>query len=330
MKKEKITIIIPCYNAERYIMRCFESIHRQTYGFDYLDVIFVDDLSDDNTFSIVDSLQKKYPANVTAVKLNKKGLSGGARNLGMNLCTGSYLTFLDADDYLHPEMLNILYDKITKDSSDIVQCMALAGSCDFPDFPSKQICPDETLSLDDADNRKNLIIQCTAEYNMCAWGKLFSTSFLKNNNIRLLENMYFEDNHFSLLCILLAHKYSIVGKQLIYYYNNISSITHTSLSSDKIFQLSLSMDILIQEISDRGLNEFVTSKYYHEIQVFLFWKKYIEPLELLKKIYNEKKQSFRQQFLLDYHDINISDNPYILGIKNDTIYELIDFLINGE
>ena len=61
--KDKISVIIPCYNVQKYIMRCFDSIYSQTYGFENLEVILIDDLSTDNTWSILESLQRQYPEN---------------------------------------------------------------------------------------------------------------------------------------------------------------------------------------------------------------------------------------------------------------------------
>ena len=80
--KDKISVIIPCYNVQKYIMRCFDSIYSQTYGFENLEVILIDDLSTDNTWSILESLQRQYPENVISLKIQKKGKCGGARNLG--------------------------------------------------------------------------------------------------------------------------------------------------------------------------------------------------------------------------------------------------------
>ena len=91
--KDKISVIIPCYNVQKYIMRCFDSIYSQTYGFENLEVILIDDLSTDNTWSILESLQRQYPENVISLKIQKKGKCGGARNLGMDICTGKYTVF---------------------------------------------------------------------------------------------------------------------------------------------------------------------------------------------------------------------------------------------
>mgnify|MGYP000411754809 FL=1 len=130
--KDKISVIIPCYNVQKYIMRCFDSIYSQTYGFENLELILIDDLSTDNTWSILESLQRKYPENVISLKMQKKGKCGGARNLGMDICTGKYITFVDADDYVHPDMLRVLYDRMTEDDYDVAQCGVSCFKADKP------------------------------------------------------------------------------------------------------------------------------------------------------------------------------------------------------
>ena len=121
MNKDKISIIVPCYNVSDYLLNCFDYIKKQTYGFDNLEVIFVDDISSDNTWNLLESLRNDYPNNVKIFKLDKKGNSGGARNKGIDNCSGKYLTFVDADDFIHPMMLEIFYKQMLIDDYDIVQ-----------------------------------------------------------------------------------------------------------------------------------------------------------------------------------------------------------------
>ena len=99
--KDKISVIIPCYNVQKYIMRCFDSIYSQTYGFENLEVILIDDLSTDNTWSILESLQRQYPENVISLKIQKKGKCGGAANIShlwmrtimcIRICSGCCMT----------------------------------------------------------------------------------------------------------------------------------------------------------------------------------------------------------------------------------------------
>lgn len=176
--KDKISVIIPCYNVQKYIMRCFDSIYSQTYGFENLEVILIDDLSTDNTWSILESLQRKYPENVISLKIQKKGKCGGARNLGMDICTGKYITFVDADDYVHPDMLRVLYDRMTEDDYDVAQCGVSCFKADKPNVLEVNDLEIQRLDLDNVDNRKNLIIGLTGFTSVTAWAKLYSTKFI--------------------------------------------------------------------------------------------------------------------------------------------------------
>ena len=185
--KDKISVIIPCYNVQKYIMRCFDSIYSQTYGFENLEVILIDDLSTDNTWSILESLQRQYPENVISLKIQKKGKCGGARNLGMDICTGKYITFVDADDYVHPDMLRVLYDRMTEDDYDVAQCGVSCFKADKPNVLEVNDFEIQRLDLDNVDNRKNLIIGLTGFTNVTAWAKLYSTKFIIEHNLRFMR-----------------------------------------------------------------------------------------------------------------------------------------------
>lgn len=184
--KDKISVIIPCYNVQKYIMRCFDSIYSQTYGFENLEVILIDDLSTDNTWSILESLQIQYPENVISLKIQKKGKCGGVRNLGMDICTGKYITFVDADDYVHPDMLRVLHDRMTEDDYDVAQCGVSCFKADKPNVLEVNDFEIQRLDLDNVDNRKNLIIGLTGFTNVTAWAKLYSTKFIIEHNLRFV------------------------------------------------------------------------------------------------------------------------------------------------
>lgn len=232
--KDKISVIIPCYNVQKYIMRCFDSIYSQTYGFENLEVILIDDLSTDNTWSILESLQRQYPENVISLKIQKKGKCGGARNLGMDICTGKYITFVDADDYVHPDMLRVLYDRMTEDDYDVAQCGVSCFKADKPNVLEVNDFEIQRLDLDNVDNRKNLIIGLTGFTNVTAWAKLYSTKFIREHNLRFIEDVYYEDTHFSMLCVLLAKKYCKVQSTLYYYFENTEGIIRSEISNAKI------------------------------------------------------------------------------------------------
>lgn len=316
--KDKISVIIPCYNVQKYIMRCFDSIYSQTYGFENLEVILIDDLSTDNTWSILESLQRKYPENVISLKIQKKGKCGGARNLGMDICTGKYITFVDADDYVHPDMLRVLYDRMTEDDYDVAQCGVSCFKADKPNVLEVNDFEIQRLDLDNVDNRKNLIIGLTGFTNVTAWAKLYSTKFIIEHNLRFIEDVYYEDTHFSMLCVLLAKKYCKVQSTLYYYFENTEGIIRSEISNAKIRDAKIIMDHIRQAIQSRKAElGNVIEQCYCEIQTFLLWHQYIEPYSRIETFMNRELDICKEEFLKSEPDI--FNNPYVKAFSDNVI-----------
>lgn len=120
MNYPKISVIIPIYNAEIYLRRCIDSVLAQTYR--NLEIIVVDDGSSDTSGAICD----EYTAKDNRVQIvhQKNGGVSAARNAGLNLATGDYIGFVDADDYIAPDMYEYLLGLIQKCDADIAQCGA--------------------------------------------------------------------------------------------------------------------------------------------------------------------------------------------------------------
>lgn len=118
MMQPLISVIVPVYNGELYLKNCIESIEAQTY--EPIEVIIVNDGSTDGTVDLCARLAKKY-LNLRYVTIDDRGVSA-SRNDGIAQAKGDYLTFVDADDRIHPQMLQRLYDAITETDSDIAGC----------------------------------------------------------------------------------------------------------------------------------------------------------------------------------------------------------------
>ena len=105
--EEKVSIIVPCYNAEEYIERFLDSILNQTYK--NLELILINDGSDDNTEKLVFQYEKKIQEKKIEFKYHKKRNGGAASaiNIGLKLFTGDYLIWVDCDDFLHPKSIEI-------------------------------------------------------------------------------------------------------------------------------------------------------------------------------------------------------------------------------
>lgn len=107
-----VSIIIPVFNVENYINQCVESIGAQT--FKNFEIIIVDDCSNDGTLKILESLHNKYP-NISIYKTDKpSGSPATGRNIGLQKAKGDYILFVDGDDWLDSNYLELLYNSIKK------------------------------------------------------------------------------------------------------------------------------------------------------------------------------------------------------------------------
>lgn len=118
MSKEKISIVIPCYNVEKYVEKCIKSIMNQTYS--DLEVIVIDDKSTDGTYDVLLKLKKEYNDRFILLKNEKNSGLAYTRNFGVKKATGKYIGFIDSDDYVAPDYYEVLAEKILNDKSDLV------------------------------------------------------------------------------------------------------------------------------------------------------------------------------------------------------------------
>lgn len=184
-------------------------------------------------------LTKTIPGESYISQNTEKGKCGGARNLGMDICTGKYIAFVDADDYVHPDMLRVLHDRMTEDDYDVAQCGVSCFKEAKPNVLEASDYEIQRLDLDNVDNRKNLIIGLTGFTNVTAWAKLYSTKFIREHNLRFVEDVYYEHTHFSMLCVLLAKKYCKVQSTLYYYFENTGALYVLKLAMQRSGMLRL-------------------------------------------------------------------------------------------
>ena len=116
MKSNYISIIVPIFNAEKYINKCIDSLLNQTKK--ELEIILVNDGSTDNTENII----KNYKDKRIKYYKNKNQGIGKSRNFGITKATGKYIMFIDSDDYIEDNACELLFEKAEKDNLDIVIC----------------------------------------------------------------------------------------------------------------------------------------------------------------------------------------------------------------
>lgn len=221
MQKEKISLIIPMYNVEKYIEECLDSIISQDYGIQNIEVILIDDCSSDKTIEIVKKYIKKY--NFILIKNEVNSGQAISRNKGIAKATGKYIAFLDSDDVLYNNNLSDLYQEITKNEADLV--MARLNSFNskgkYGYYSDKYINEYKITNIYEMPSLLNCISICS---------KLYKTSLIKN--IKFLEHTFHEDNSFTLETLFNAKKIVLYPKYL--YYRRIREDEHNKSTMQKL------------------------------------------------------------------------------------------------
>ena len=210
----KISVIVPVYNVEGYIDRCVESIASQSYR--NLEILLVDDGSKDASPIIADNWAKK-DSRIRVIHQNNAGLSA-ARNAGIEVATGSYIVFVDSDDWIHKDMITGLVACL--DDADIVCCGMIRATdtqeSDIPWYSEKKI-----LS-------SNEVIKILIE------NKIFTAHVPKNiypkylfDNIKFPAGKLFEDVRTIHKLFSKVDRICIIPERYYYYYVRDDSITNT-------------------------------------------------------------------------------------------------------
>lgn len=216
-----ISIIVPIYNAEKFIEKCIESLLNQTKK--ELEFILINDGSTDNTESLI----KKYQDKRIKYFKNKNQGIGKTRNFGISKATGKYLMFIDSDDYITPNACEELYLKAKTSKAEIVVCDFYKI---FDDGREEQIKLDSFKTTSLKDNPNILI-----DINLAPWNKLYKTSLIKDNNIKFVEGIKYEDAPFVAEALDKANKIAKLDKYLNYYV--IHGNSETTVRDERVFDI---------------------------------------------------------------------------------------------
>lgn len=196
MTKYKVSVVVPTYNSGLFLNAFFDSIMYQSLGFENIEVIFVDDCSDDEYTLYLLNLFDENFSNVKSIYLEEnKGFPGTGRNVGLDFSDSEYVVFSDHDDTYTPDAFEVMYENAIKYDADMVITNYY------------KIYPDEWEKVKTIFNGEHAVVNDVKEdsrlfsIDPAIWCKLFRKDFLVENNIRFLEGMLAEDLYFFIVSL---------------------------------------------------------------------------------------------------------------------------------
>lgn len=207
---DKISIIIPAYNVEKFIHQSIDSVLRQTYK--NLEIIIIDDGSKDSTGKIADEYSKK-DARIIVIHQPNQGLPT-ARNVGLEIATGKYVMFLDSDDFYEDNSCEVLYNEIKKQDADYVTGNYIHVTHDGVKWEKPLFDVDvyNNFKLSIEDYQKSFFVM-----NSVVWNKIFKKEFLEKYKLRFIPRTIAEDAIFSTFCYVHTDKGYYI-KDVVYNY----------------------------------------------------------------------------------------------------------------
>lgn len=258
MKQPLISVIIPVYGVEKYIAQCLESVINQTYK--NLEIIVINDGTKDRSANIA----KEYAAKDSRIKVYdfKNGGLSVARNRGLEIATGEYISYLDSDDWLDTKMYETLLETAMKNEADMVKCGIIETNG----------AAEEKITFSDVKIINNEQHKAFENYFKgilwtLAWNGLYKRELAKK--VKFPDNVVHEDNYSSGMFLYLAKKVIAMPFCLNYYRVNDAGISKGGVKKplDKILAISkLKKDLLALGFTDKKLDWKLSIECYHFVR----------------------------------------------------------------
>ncbi len=302
--KEKISIIVPIYNVDKYLKRCLDSIINQTYK--NIEILLIDDGSPDDCGAICDEYAKK-DKRIKVIHKKNGGLSD-ARNYGIEASRGDYIMFIDSDDYISKNMCKILLKNALENNADIV-------TCNFKEIYLNNI---EKVNKQSQRERINVVSNIEAIYKYfikndldmnVVWNKIYKRNlFFGENKIRFPVGKLHEDDFTVYKFYYYSNKIVIISDVLYYYFRRENSITGNFSEKNLLDKISAVLE-QYNFIKDKEIN----LRYMIQARIIDNYKNFLcikEELSTKKKIINN--------FLIDKNLSNIK--KYIINNKGKNFF----------
>ena len=303
MRKKLISVIIPIYNTEKYLDDCIRSVIKQSYR--YLDIILVNDGSTDKSKSICEKWQQK---DERIRLINQKNMGAAmAKNTGLNAIKGDLFIILDSDDLLHEKNIEVLYNCMQKEKSDIIEA---CHTTKFEEFKRINLQQNTKIRNFNTENALKELIM-SGKFHQTPWNKLYKIELLKE--IRFPKGRYIDDEYWTYKLFANAKKITWIN-DVIYYYRQHEESTMGKQYSikrldaiDALYERYNFMKVNFPNLKELSCKTFLNNCIYN-FQKLCMFEDLDKDKNLREDLWNKIKQTIE------------NDNIDSLTIKNKVLF----------
>lgn len=311
-----VSVIVPVYNMAKNgnLQYCLDSLVNQTL--ENFEVIAVDDGSKDNSLEIIREYEKKYPGRVVGVASPENRRQGGARNLGLNYARGRFIGFMDADDWVVPDMYERMLKKAEETGADVVG----TDMCRVYEHTMTKTAREACNILSQVgvidDERRKSILMMPGPLGT----KIYERHIFYKPEFKFIEKIAYEDNAASSELVMRFRHFEYIPEVMVYYYQNPESTTHTFSKTLLENRITAGREYLRTSKVNGAADRFKEEVEYQFIKLFYQNTLFSYMLSSEKKEYafvNNLGKELKKEFP------DFQNNRYYLETTNDEEKKLI-------
>ena len=262
---KRVSVIIPCHNAVQWLPKCFLSLVNQSMGMNDIELIFVDDASEDagRTWEMLQDFERAYPESIMAIQLAENMRQGGARNVALTYATGEYIAFVDADDFVREDFLKKAYEIARSTDADMVQFEYELYTERLGNVPSGRKIERESICLENIAQRKRFLVEEKITYG--CWNKLYRRELIARAGVKYAEHVIYEEPLFVYPLLFFGKRFEIVPDVFYYYRQNLTGTMRSDMK--QLETLKMHAQVQLDVWNFMKTTEFCQD-YYEEIKLY--------------------------------------------------------------
>lgn len=320
---KKISIIIPCFNAVKWLPKCFVSLAGQTVGMDNLELIFVNDASTDEgaTWAMLSELERAYPESIMIIDLPQNRRQGGARNEALKYASGEYVAFVDADDWICDTLCEKAYVAAKQYDADIVQFNHLLHFEGKGTIENPLKMQAEVLTVRDVNERRKMLMGEKLTYG--CWNKLYRRSMLEKAGVQFAEHCIYEEPLFVYPLLFYLRRAVILPDYLYVYRQNISGTMRNDMKDRQTLMQHAKVQLAVWNFMKT--TPFM-QEYAEEIKAYFLHTYLYEYLDFAKrrdmKVDWEEYCKLAENALMEVQPLRLNRYQNIF-VRQSTLYEIV-------